>query len=260
MIQSVQRAMQVLRELADSGPRLGVTEIAERVGVAKPTVHALLRTLESDNLVTQDQESGKYMLGPALLRLGNAFLETHVLRTRSVAWADGLAARTGEAVWVGVLTEDQVLVVHHAFRPEGAVQILEVGASLPWNTCALGKAMAAFLSPAEQQRLLAGELLALTGKSITDAALLAEDLDHVRTAGYAVEDQELALGDGSIAAPVLDRSGAAIGAIGVVGPVERVLADPRRHEHAVAVRETARILSRELGAGRTPLRSARNAG
>src|SRR5437764_7980240 len=122
MVQSVRRAVAILRELAAGGPRLGVTELAERIGVAKPTAHALLRTLEGEGLIAQDAETGKYLLGPGLLRLGNAYLDTQVLRTRSLTWADGLAQRAGEAVWVGVLTGDHVLVVHHAFRPEGAVQ------------------------------------------------------------------------------------------------------------------------------------------
>ena len=44
MIQSVQRAAHILGVLGSGTPRLGVTEIAERVGLAKPTVHGLLRT------------------------------------------------------------------------------------------------------------------------------------------------------------------------------------------------------------------------
>jgi DNA-binding IclR family transcriptional regulator len=91
MVQSVQRAVRVLRELAAGGPRLGVTELAERVGVAKPTVHALLRTLEGEGLVVQDSETGRYQLGPGLLLLGNAYLDTQELRARSLSWADTLA-------------------------------------------------------------------------------------------------------------------------------------------------------------------------
>jgi DNA-binding IclR family transcriptional regulator len=69
-----------------------------------------------------------------------------------------------------------------------------------------------------------------------------------------VEDGEAAIGDAGIAAPVFDRDGV-VGAIGVVGPVERLLVEPARDEHAVAVREMARLLSRDLGAGRpTPRR------
>lgn len=250
MVQAVQRAVQILRELAATGPRLGVTELADRLGVAKPTVHALLRTLEAEGLVVQDRDSSKYQLGPDLVQLGNAYLDTQELRTRSLTWADQLAHRTNEAVWVAVLTGDQVMVVHHAFRPEGAVQILEVGASVPWSTCALGKAVVAFLPAAERERLLAAEPAVLTGASITEPEELAAQLKEVLRTGYAVEDQESAIGDAGIASPVFDRSGAVVGALGIVGPVERVLAASARQEHAVAVREIARNLSRDLGAPR----------
>ena len=255
MVQSVQRAVQILRLLAAGGPRPGLAELAEKIGIAKPTVHALLRTLEAEGLVAQDRQTGKYVLGPGLLALGNAFLETHELRMRSLTWADLLASRANEAVWVGVLTGDHVLVVHHAFRPEGAVQILEVGASIPWHTCALGKAIAAFLPEERQAALLAADLAPLTGRSIVDPKALAAQLSEVRTAGYAREDQESTIGDAGLAAPVFDRSGLA-GAIGLVGPVERLLADGQDLEQAVKVREVARQLSRELGAGRAPLARA----
>jgi DNA-binding IclR family transcriptional regulator len=253
MVQSVARSIEILRALAGAPRGLGVTEVAERIGVAKPTAHALLRTLDAGGLVGQDHETGKYRLGPALLELGNAYLETHELRARSVVWADTLANRTGEAVWVAVPSGEAVLVVHHAFRPEGAVQILEVGAVLPWHTCALGKAIVAHLPQARRDELLAVSRSPLTGSTVTDPAALDEQLATVRTTGYALEDGEAAIGDAGIAAPVFDRDGV-VGAIGLVGPVERLLADGTREEHAVAVRETARLLSRDLGAGRVPLR------
>jgi DNA-binding IclR family transcriptional regulator len=278
LVQSVARSIEILRSLTGATRGLGVTEVAERLGVAKPTAHALLRTLEADQLVAQDRATGKYRLGPALLELGNAYLETHELRARSIVWADSLATRTNEAVWVGVLNGDHVLVVHHAFRPEGAVQILEVGAVLPWHTCALGKAIVAHLPADDRARLLAGQLPVLTGGTITDPGRLADQLKDVLVIGYAVEDGEAAIGDAGVAAPVFDRDGV-VGAIGLVGPVERLLGGFREErdradrgdrpapgadspgparasdEHAVAVRETARLLSRDLGAGRpTPRR------
>ena len=250
------RAVQLLRHLAAGGPRLGLAELAGRLGIAKPTVHALLRTLEAEGLVMKDRQTGKYALGPGLLALGNSFLETHELRMRSLTWADLLAVRANEAVWVAVLIGDHVLVVHHAFRPEGAVQILEVGASIPWHTCALGKAMVAFLPAEQRAELLGAGLSPLTGHSVVDPAALASQLEEVAGTGYAVENQESTLGDAGIAAPVFDRSGL-VGAIGVVGPVERLLADGQVGELAVKVREVARQLSRELGAGRAPRVPAR---
>ncbi len=253
MVQSVARAVDILRALAAAPRGLGVTEVAERLGVAKPTAYALLRTLEQGGLVSQDHLTNKYRLGPALLELGNAYLETHELRARSVVWADSLASRANEAVWVGVLSRDHVIIVHHAFRPEGAVQILEVGAAMPWHTCALGKAIVAHLPEDERVALLAGELPVLTGETIIDPRMLADQLGRVASVGYALEAGEAAIGDAGIAAPVLDRDGV-VGAIGLVGPVERLLDTDRRDEYAVAVRETARLLSREMGASRPALR------
>ncbi|WP_055494390.1 IclR family transcriptional regulator [Streptomyces sp. TP-A0356] len=251
MVQSIQRAARILRELSTSGPRLGVTELAARIGVSKPTVHALLRSLEAEGLVRQEKGTSKYLLGPALLRLGNSYLETQELRSHSVAWADTLAERTGEAVWVAVLDGDRhILVVHHAFRHGSGAQILELGASIPWNTCALGKSLVSFLPQQRQKELLEGELARLTGKSVVDPAVLAEQLEETRQTGYTLEDQESALGEASIASPVFDRSGDPVGAIGIIGPVERLLSEENRQGHAVAVRDVATLLSRELGAGR----------
>jgi DNA-binding IclR family transcriptional regulator len=93
----------------------------------------------------------------------------------------------------------------------------------------------------------------LTGETIIDPRMLADQLGRVASVGYALEAGEAAIGDAGIAAPVLDRDGV-VGAIGLVGPVERLLDTDRRDEYAVAVRETARLLSREMGASRPALR------
>src|SRR3982751_4072590 len=118
MIQSVERAALILGALGSGTPRLGLGEVADRVGLAKPTVHGLLRTLERHELVVQDPDSGKYCLGPAVLQLGNAYLDGSELRARSLRWADALAQRTNEAVWVATLSGTRVIVLHHAFRPD----------------------------------------------------------------------------------------------------------------------------------------------
>jgi DNA-binding IclR family transcriptional regulator len=246
---AVDRAVRMLLALASGTPRLGVSEIAELVDVPKPTVYTMLRTLERLGLVVQEVEGGKYALGPAVLQLGNAYLDGSELRARSASWADRLARQTGEAVWVGVLSGQRVVVVHHALRPDDLVQILEVGAAVPWHACALGRAVAAWLPDEEQKALLAAALPRLTGHTVTDAEQLRQVLVATRERGYAIEDQEATLGDAGLAAPVFDWSGRVVGALGIVGPVERLLSD-RQAQLADAVRSTARALSRDLGAGR----------
>jgi DNA-binding IclR family transcriptional regulator len=250
MIQSVERAALILKELGSDSGRLGVTELSDRLGLAKATIYGLLRALEAHQMVEQDPETGKYRLGPALLQLGNAFLDNNDLRARSLLWAENLAARAQEAVLVGVLYGSNVLVVHHVFRPDNSVQLLEVGAAIPWHACALGKAIVAFLEPAGQAEALSADRPRLTGRTLVEAKPLQAELERVRRDSLAVEDQETIVGDAGIAAPVFDNRGNVVGAIGVTGPVERLLPAKEPAPAAQLVREAARALSRELGAGR----------
>jgi DNA-binding IclR family transcriptional regulator len=253
-IQSVDRAARILKALGTGPSRLGVTELSDRLSLAKGTVYGLLRTLERQEMVEQDLETGKYRLGPAMLQLGNAFLDNHELRSRSLLWADSLASRVGEAVRVGVLNGSTILIVHHVFRPDDSVQILEVGASIPWHACALGKAVVAYVDEDERRVLLSGSLAPLTGRTMTDPKALAAALSDVLRAGVAVEDQEAIVGEAEIAATVFDHRGHAAGAVGVVGSVERLLHDGPTPTLVGAVKETARGLSRDMGAGRLAAR------
>ena len=250
MIQSVDRAARILHELGSGSPTLGVTELGARLGLAKPTVHGLLRTLEGSGLVSQDVATGRYSLGPGVLQLGNAYLAGSELRARSMLRAGTLAKQADEAVWVSVLVDDTVMVVHHEFRPDEAVQILEVGATVPWHACALGHAIVAFLSEADLGERLDRPLRPLTGRTRTAPEALRKALATVRDKGFAVENQEANVGDAGLAAPVFDHSGQAVGSIGVVGPAERLLTRAARAQLSRAVVETARAVSRDLGAVR----------
>src|SRR5919199_2194217 len=138
-IQSVDRAARILKVLASGPRRLGVSELADRLGMTRPTVHGLLQTLQAHGFVEQDRDSDKYQLGAGLLQLGNSYLDLNELRGRSIVHAERLAERTQAAVRVGVMHGPTVVVVHHVFRPDTTLQILEVGAELPVHASALGK-------------------------------------------------------------------------------------------------------------------------
>src|ERR1700746_911646 len=123
-IQSIDRATAILKALA-RGPRgLGVRGLGDRLGLARPTVHGLLQTLQSHGFVEQDRHSDKYQLGPGLLQLGYSSLDLDELRARSITYADHLAARASAAVRVGVMHGASVVVVHHVFRPDAAFGVL----------------------------------------------------------------------------------------------------------------------------------------
>jgi DNA-binding IclR family transcriptional regulator len=252
MIQSVDRAARILRALAAGSGRLGVSELSDRLGLAKGTVHGLLRTLHDHGLVEQDADSDKYQLGPQLLQLSNRYLDLNELRARSLAWSELLATRAGEAVRIGVPHGNGVLVVHHVFRPDTSLQILEVGAVLPMHATALGKVVLAYLAEPERNDVLDAGLPKLTGRTISTLPALERELDAVRKRGYAVEREESVLGEVGIAAPIFGRNGAVVGGIGVAGPSERLNGRARETKVATVVGEAARSISRDLGAQRWP--------
>jgi DNA-binding IclR family transcriptional regulator len=168
--------------------------------------------------------------------------------TARLAWlADMLTRKTGEAVWVGRLANGEIHIVHQAMHPRNPAQILDAGTVIPWHACALGHAIAAGFDAQAQETLLARPAQRLTGLTVTDPEKLRQALAVARDRGYAVEAHAATLGEAGIAAPVFGRSGQAIGAIGIVGPVERLLAADRLAGLAEAVRLTAWTLSQDMG-------------
>jgi len=250
-IQSIDRATAILKALASGPRRLGVSELADRLGLARPTVHGLLQTLQSHGFVEQDRHSDKYQLGPGLLQLGYSYLDLNELRARSIPYADRLASRADAAVRVGVMHGSSIVVVHHVFRPDATFGVLEVGLQLPLHASSLGKAILAF-SPAQVIDDLLSEPLVRLTKQTLEAGALRSELATIRDQGIATERDEAVLGESSVAAPIFDHGGSAVGAIGVVDTTESIFPRGLAKGLAAGVGEAARGVSRELGAPRWP--------
>jgi DNA-binding IclR family transcriptional regulator len=250
VIQSVDRALRILTAL-QGARRMSLTEIATRLELPASTVHGIIRTLVAHGMVVQERDSSRYRLGPAVLRLGNVYLDTLELRSRVTTWAEELARRTGLAVRTGVLLQDDVVIIHHEPRPDGSRQMPEVGIVIPAHASALGKAILAF-DPAAAGQALAGTAVrrSMTAETITDPKQLnAELVDAVRPSAMATEAEEAVLGECGIACPIFDSPGTVAGAIGVVVPATDWPVDGQVIE---AVRSAARAVSRELGAPHWP--------
>ncbi|MFJ6215908.1 IclR family transcriptional regulator [Streptomyces sp. NPDC092296] len=249
-IQSLSRAAAIMRLLAGGERRLGLSEVAASLGLAKGTAHGILRTLQQEGFVEQDPESGKYQLGAELLRLGQSYLDVHELRARALVWADDLARATGETVYLGVLHQRGVLIVHHVFRPDDSRQVLEVGSMQPLHSTALGKVLLAY-DPVARGELAGAELKAYTSRTLTDPAELAAECALTRERGWAGAVEETWEGVASAAALIQDRRCNPVGAVGISGAVERVCGSAFvRPELVASVRDAARAISRDLGAAR----------
>lgn len=247
MIQAIDRAAKVLSSL-QGARHLGISELAALLELPPSTVHGIVKSLHQHGLVAKEPGSSRYMLGPALLKLSNVYLDTLDVRARAMRWTSELARRTGLSTRLGVELFDEVIIIHHNQRPDGTQQMPETGLSIPAHASAMGKVLLAY-DPSQADELFTTALRSLTGDTITDPAQLITQFAQIVERGIATEQDEAVLGESSIAAPVVDRSGAVIAAVAVVlpssewPPEDNVLND---------LRETARNISRELGATNWP--------
>lgn len=220
-IQSVERAAAVLRLLA-TGPRpQSLGELSGSLGLPKPTAHGLLRTLVDVGFVEQDRHTGHYAIGAGLRTMGSRQIDGNLLRSLAMNWADSLAAHAGEQVRVGMLVGDSVEVVHHVFRPDDAPQVTQTGNRIPLNASAMGKVLLS-ANPALLGVLYADSADALTTRTLTTPEELHRAVAAVRATGFATEVGEAEAGRAEVAAPVRGGGGLVVGAVGLVGPVERL--------------------------------------
>jgi DNA-binding IclR family transcriptional regulator len=165
------------------------------------------------------------------------------LSATSLWHAAMLARSTRETVWIGELVGGNVHIVHQTVRPDDLVQVLGGCGIVPWHVCALGYAIAAGLDDAALADLLAIPARRMTGLTVVDPDRLRDVLAVTRQRGYAVEVHAATLGDAGIAAPVVFPAGRVVGAVGIVGPAERILTEPHMAVYVASVCAAAEALS-----------------
>jgi DNA-binding IclR family transcriptional regulator len=249
-IAALDRALDLLEALAEApaGAPLGVSEIARRSGVTKSAAFRILANLERRGYVAKDPVSARYTLGTHLVYLGERSLGAIDLRLAARPALEALQRRFGETVNLGVREGAEVVYVDMIESSHGLRMAARVGGRDYLHSTALGKAMLAFLPPAERDRLLQAsrELPARTERTITDPVTLRAELERVRERGIAEDHDENEVGARCLGAPIFDHRGMVAGAISVSAPDSR-LDDARAAEVAVAVREEAAAVTRRLG-------------
>jgi DNA-binding IclR family transcriptional regulator len=210
----------VLRLLGTADRALGLNEIAASLDLPRPTAHGIISTLRAVGFVDQDRRSSRYLLAAGVAHLHRA-VDPHDLRAAAMNWADALAGSTGLAVVLAVPEAGLARLVHHVFRPDRSSQRVRTGQIVPLHATAVGKCLLAF-APTSTPPLGLLELSRSTGRTCTDAALLAEHLSAARQRGWADSVGEYESSGGGAAAPVRSRGGLVVGALGILGRIEEL--------------------------------------
>jgi IclR family acetate operon transcriptional repressor len=252
--QAVQRAMRLLKAVAQGEPEPRLGALARGVGLHKATAFRLLSALEGAEMIERSAEGG-YRLGPELVRLASQALGQGGLPAAAGPTLQALASETRETVTIEVLVGHEVLILDEVVGGHVIAAMPSRGTRWPAHATSTGKVLLAALSPGELEARLPPGLPAHTARTITDRAALGRELARVRARGYATAIEELEPGFVAVGAPVRGPAGEVVGAISVGGPRSRF---PARVLAAIGGRlpAAAREISERLGA-RTPAQAAR---
>jgi IclR family pca regulon transcriptional regulator len=248
-IEALGRGLQILEAFTERAPDLSLTEISSAVGLDKSTVFRFVYTLEKLGYLVRDPDTKRYRPGLKVLRLGFTSINSLGLRQIAQPYLKALSAQTGETTNMTVRDGAEVVYIARN-RTQQIISInLQVGSRLPVYCTSMGKAQLIDLSREELRRLLGAEPYPVMGPhTITTLDDLMAELDRVREQGYAINDEELAAGLRSVAAPIRDADDEIVGAINVSVPGARVSRQELEAELALLVRNTALEISRALGA------------
>lgn len=218
-VQAVERALQLLEEVAASRIRLTASEIAQRAGVNRGTAWRLLSTLEHFDLVSRDPQSGRYSVSYGAVRLSIA-TDVATLVRRARPTLESLAAETGGSAFLEVASRGRLVVLDEA-RPAGPVLVDLAGMEIPLHCGSVGKLYLAALPEEELRRHLESPLSAPTKHTIIDPAVLRSQLDECRRTGVAFNYMEHREEWCGISAAVRDRAGRDLTYLNVTLPTYR---------------------------------------
>ena len=249
LVKSADRVMAVLDLVAERGA-LPFSEISAALALPKSSAHSLLRTMEARGYLSIDDER-HYRLGSRIWELAQAFHEVDDLRTLMKPLMDEVVEHTGETVQLATLEGVSAVYLALSESPHPMKLTSRAGARLPAYTSAIGKALLASLDPQEAARRLDGaELDKLTDHTIVSVPALLEELERTRERGYAVDDEEFAIGLRCIAVPISDLDDKVVAAISVSMPTPRYsrkAAANARAALAGAAEKAAAVLGRWQG-------------
>lgn len=243
---SLAKALRIL-ELFDGDHReLSLSDLARGLGLRPGSIYPIVYTLWRHGYLERDPETKKYRLGLKFLLQANHILSSLDIREQAKPVIRRIAREFGVNTHLAVLYEDEVLYLDREEAAPSVVIPSVIGRRVPAHCTALGKVLLAFQPEVAERVLSKGELPALTPKTITSPVGLRRELEGVRKAGYAVDDEEFHEGNVCVAAPVRNYRGTVVAAISLSLPKSRLEREPLER-FVGAITEGALEISRSMG-------------
>lgn len=220
---AVERALVLLRYIVDHPDGLSIREVSREYGYSPATVQKLISALQNQDFVVQDKQTERYHLGSEAVRLGLTALERLEVRHAARPFLEALSDETEETVFLAIARRDHVIYIDKVVSDRLIRMDAPLGADRPFNCTSVGKVLLSEMPPDKVAELATdGVFERRTENSIVEIDALQAELEQVRQRGWALDNEEYALGANCIGAPVYDHEGRIIAALTVSGPAERI--------------------------------------
>lgn len=189
-VKSAERTVKILETLAASPTRLTLSELQERMGYPRSSLHALVRTLRDLKWVETDESGSAFGVGPHALLSGTAYLDRDPALRFAYETLEDLRSEIGYTIHYARRDDAHVLYLASRESRNSVRLVSRVGRRLPAHVTALGQALLSDLTEAEVDALLPAKLTAVTPHTIVDRSELHAELDMVRKRGFAFESEQ----------------------------------------------------------------------
>jgi DNA-binding IclR family transcriptional regulator len=244
----VQRAVRLIRHVAEGNPVLNMSETAKVLKINRTTLLRLLHTLEVEGFVERRPSGAGFQVGLALLEVGARALFSQDLVQVAVPVLTQLAETVQLSAHLGVLDGTDVLYLVRRTPNTPLASNIRVGSRLPAHATTMGRMLLAHMPTMEIERLYAGkELQRFSDHTSTTLDALRATAEKDRRAGIAWSEAHFERGIGSAAVAVFDFAGTPLGAINVSGPVGAFADETRQGIIGDELRSAGTEISRRLG-------------
>ena len=207
-VEALAKGLRILSLFDEKRPSWRVSDLASAAGLPMPTVYRAVMTLAAEGYLDQLPDGG-YRPGVRTLTLGTAALRSLDLVEIATPKLQQLAGRSGETVNLAVLSGDRVLYLVRLRNSDLVTANIQVGSTLPAVHTSIGKLLLSYLDEADlAARITDASFAANSGPNAKlSLAELRGELRTVRNQGWAMQDEELAYGLRSVAAPIIGPDG-----------------------------------------------------
>jgi DNA-binding IclR family transcriptional regulator len=247
-VPALERGLSVLELISASRKGLTLPELTRRLALPRSSLYAILLTMERRGYIERSSASGRYTLGAKFLTLANVSSAATPLLDQATSILHDTVTQTGLTAHLAVIAEDQAALVARVTPPFEPGPSTWIGKRMNLHCTAIGKVLLAYLPAEELERLMRNRRLSrFNDNTITSPAKLNGELDQIRRAGCASEDEEEEIGYRCVAAPIRGDSGAVVAALSLSGTTDQITPS-NITQRIQAVKHAAELISARLGA------------